>query len=154
MKPNHHEHLLMKPNHPEHILMKPNHHEHLLMKPNHPEHILMKPNHHEHLLMKPNHHEHLLMKPNYHEHLLMKINHLNPLVTKAIFFIRFQKSFKHSFIWVNTEFHFFNFLGGINVPFRNGINEPAALFYRLRNGINMLSLGKRGEYWPKTAANC
>ena len=46
------------------------------------------------------------------------------------------------------------FFGGINVPFRNGINVPAALFYRLRNGINMPSLGKRGEYWPKTAANC
>ena len=46
------------------------------------------------------------------------------------------------------------FLGGINVPFWNGINVPVALFYHLRKGINMPSLGKRGEYWPKTAANC
>ena len=47
-----------------------------------------------------------------------------------------------------------SFVGGINVPFRNGINVPVVLFYRLRNGINMPSLGKRGEYWTKTAANC
>ena len=38
------------------------------------------------------------------------------------------------------------FFGGINVPFRNGINVPAALFYRLRNGKNMPSLGKRGFF--------
>ena len=44
--------------------------------------------------------------------------------------------------------NFFVF-GTINVLFRNGINVPAALFYRLQNGINMPSLGKRGEYWPK-----
>ena len=36
-------------------------------------------------------------------------SNVNPLVTKAIFFVRFQKSLKHSFIWVKTEFHFFNF---------------------------------------------
>ena len=33
----------------------------------------------------------------------------NPLVPKALYFVRFQKSFKNSFVSVKTEFYFFNF---------------------------------------------
>ena len=61
-------------------------------------------------------------------------------MTKAIFFTQSQNPFKDSFIWVN-----------INVPFRHGINVPAAHLYLYGNGINMPSPESTVELRQETA---
>ena len=41
------------------------------------------------------------------------------------------------------------FFNGINVLFQFVVKVSEALFFRLRNGIKLMSQGKRGEYWTK-----